>query len=211
MSNRVYAYLRASTKEQDAQRAKQDLTDFAERHGLTIAATFTENESGATLARPELFRLLDIAQPGDVLLLEQIDRLSRLKVEDWQKLKATIQSKGIRVVSLDLPTSHTMATAAPDEFTGRMFDAINNMMIDILAATARKDYTDRKRRQRQGVDKAKDAGKYTGRKINEELHAQIVRLVENGLSQRETAKMLKCALSTVARAMKRHREEEKQG
>ncbi|EGH26525.1 resolvase, partial [Pseudomonas amygdali pv. mori str. 301020] len=34
------------------------------------------------------------------------DRLSRLPVDDWQKLKAAIDSKGLRIVALDLPTSH---------------------------------------------------------------------------------------------------------
>src|SRR5262245_52107677 len=45
--------------------------------GLTIAACYVENESGAKLARPELFRMLADAQPGDILLV-QVDRLSRL-------------------------------------------------------------------------------------------------------------------------------------
>lgn len=42
--------------------------------GLKIAAWYTENESGAKLARPELFRLLNDSQPGDILLTEQVDR-----------------------------------------------------------------------------------------------------------------------------------------
>ncbi len=48
---RLYAYLRASTKDQDAERAKSDLLDFANDKGFTITAWFTENESGATLKR----------------------------------------------------------------------------------------------------------------------------------------------------------------
>jgi DNA invertase Pin-like site-specific DNA recombinase len=79
MSNfRVYAYLRASTKEQDVTRAKDALVKFAQESNLKIATFFTENESGATLNRPELFRLLDIAQTDDILLVEQIDRISSL-------------------------------------------------------------------------------------------------------------------------------------
>ena len=38
-----------------------------------------------------------------------------------------------------------MTTGNGDEFTGRMFDAINGMLLDMLAAIARKDYTDRRR------------------------------------------------------------------
>ena len=50
-----------------------------------------------------------------------------------------------------------MATKAGDEFTGRMFEAINAMLLDMLAAVARKDYDDRRRRQAQGQAKAKGA------------------------------------------------------
>lgn len=60
------AYLRASTKEQDANRAKDDLIAFAKERGLKIAAFYIENESGASLDRPELFRLLSDSQPVSV-------------------------------------------------------------------------------------------------------------------------------------------------
>ncbi|TPU95638.1 recombinase family protein, partial [Acinetobacter baumannii] len=49
----IRAYLRASTKEQDANRAKDELIAFAREHGHKIAAFYTENESGATLERPQ--------------------------------------------------------------------------------------------------------------------------------------------------------------
>ena len=79
---RIYGYLRASTKEQDAGRAKRVLESFAADQNQIVSAWFMENESGATLKRPELFRLLDIAQKGDVLLVEQIDGISRLNEDD---------------------------------------------------------------------------------------------------------------------------------
>jgi len=150
-SFRVYGYLRASTKEQDAARAKDALLQFAANSNLTVASFFIENESGATLDRPELFRLLDIAQPNDILLVEQIGRISRLNDSDWNKLKAIIKSKKLKIVSLDLPTSH-LFVENNDEFTNRMLTAINDLMLDMLAAIARKDYQDRRRRQKEGVN-----------------------------------------------------------
>ena len=72
---RVYGHLRASSKEQDATRAKNALLHFAAISNLTVAAFFIENGSGAKLDRPELFRLLDIAQAGDVIVVEQVDRV----------------------------------------------------------------------------------------------------------------------------------------
>jgi len=70
-------YLRASTKEQDASRAHPQLEAFAAERDLPIVATYVENESGATLKRPELFRLLADCRPGDILLTEQVDSLPR--------------------------------------------------------------------------------------------------------------------------------------
>ena len=63
------------------------------------------------------------SRPGDVLLSEQADRLSRLTATDWQKLRADLDQKQIRVVALDLPTSLMLAAPA-DEFTARMFWAV---------------------------------------------------------------------------------------
>ena len=116
---------------------------------MKIAAYHIENESGASLKRPELFRLLEDSHPGDVLLIEQVDRLSRLGSEDWARLRSELQSRQLRVIALDLPTSWIMARP-DDAFTSRMFEALNAMMLDMLAAIARKDYDDRRRRQNAG-------------------------------------------------------------
>jgi DNA invertase Pin-like site-specific DNA recombinase len=204
---RTYAYLRASTKEQDAGRAKDALLLFANEHDLSISAFFEENESGATLQRPELFRLLEIAQKDDVVLVEQIDRISRLKDDDWYSLKSIIKAKGLRIVSLDLPTSHQFAVVS-DEFTGRMLSAINDLMFDMLAAIARKDYEDRRRRQKEGVVKAKSEGRYPGRPIDVELQLKIEGLLSDKKSYDYIQHILGCSRSTISKVSKKLKREE---
>jgi DNA invertase Pin-like site-specific DNA recombinase len=199
----VRAYLRASTTEQDAQRARSQLVAFAAERGLTIAAWYVENESGSKLARPELFRLLEDAHPGDMLLVEQVDRLSRLTAGDWEKLKAEIASRALRVVALDLPTSWMMATKTPDEFTSRMFASINAMMMDMLAAVARKDYDDRRRRVAEGQTKAKEAGTYKGRPENVIRNAGIASMLDKGMSWTQIQDATGCSRTTIAKIAKR--------
>ncbi|KAL0630312.1 hypothetical protein Q9L58_010841, partial [Maublancomyces gigas] len=75
-----------------------------------------------------------------------------------------------------------------DDFTGRMLAAINTMLLDMLAAVARKDYEDRRRRQEQGISKAKATDAYQGRPVNEDLHKRIKTALAAGLSLRATAK-----------------------
>jgi DNA invertase Pin-like site-specific DNA recombinase len=199
----IRAYLRASTEDQDASRARADLETFASERGLHIAAAYIENESGARLDRPELFRLLADCKPGDVLLVEQVDRLSRLNARDWEKLKAQIGAKRVRVVALDLPTSWAMAQGNGDEFTARMFDAINSMLLDMLAAIARKDYEDRRRRQAQGIAKAKDEGRYRGRPEDEKRNAAIIGMLKAGQSWSSIVAGTGCSRSTLSRLAKR--------
>ncbi len=199
----VRAYLRASTEDQNASRARETLEGFAMDKGAKVASWYIENASGTKTDRTELARLIDDAQPGDILLIEQVDRLTRLTKSDWDKLKAAIQNAGLRVVSLDLPTSHTaMTVSASDDFTGRMLDAVNAMLLDMLAAVARKDYDDRRRRQAEGIARAKAQGIYKGRPVDEALHQKIRELREKGFSIRKTAELAGCGASTVQRALK---------
>jgi DNA invertase Pin-like site-specific DNA recombinase len=197
----IRAYLRASTSEQDASRAKEALVAFAAEQGHKIAAFYTENESGTRLDRPELFRLLEDSHEGDVLLIEGVDRLSRLTQPDWDLLKAKIAAKRVTVVSLDLSTSHAALkpTQGMDDFTKGMIAAVNGMLLDMLAVVARKDYEDRRRRQAEGIEKAKQGGAYKGRQVDKELRDRIAILLKDGKSIRGVAHMLECSTTTVQR------------
>tara|TARA_B110000008_G_scaffold175906_1_gene175482 strand:+ start:249 stop:884 length:636 start_codon:yes stop_codon:yes gene_type:complete len=205
----IFGYLRASTVEQDAERAKKTLSNFVEQRGLRVAAWYIEQQSGASLQRPKLLQLLSDARKGDVILIEQIDRLSRLNEASWSQLKEMLYEKELKVISLDLPTSHiALAPEISDEFTSSMIKAINNMMMDMLAAISRKDYEDRRRRQKEGIEKAKEMGKYLGRRPNLELHEQIYKLrVLKEMSIHETAKFVGVSPRTVVRVVKRMRAE----
>jgi DNA invertase Pin-like site-specific DNA recombinase len=170
---------------------------------LKVAAWYVENESGAKLARPELFRLLSDAHEGDILLVEQVDRLSRLTAKDWERLKAELAQHKVRVVALDLPTSWMMANAKADAFTVRMFDAINQMMLDMLAAVARKDYEDRRRRQAEGQARAKAEGRYKGRPEDVKRNSGITQMLKSGLSWSQIQAATGCSRATVAKLSKR--------
>lgn len=209
----VRAYLRASTKEQDAGRAKQELATFAKERGLKIAAYYVENVSGASLARPELVRLLSDCEEGDILLVEQVDRLSRLNAADWDHLKGEIKRRRIKVVALDLQTSWQMANTDPDDFTVRMFESLNGMLLDMLAAIARKDYEDRRKRQAQGIKKAKEQDEkrdkeervYRGRRENKERNTAILKMLKGGQSWSSIVAATGASRSTLARLAKRGR------
>lgn len=114
-------------------------------HNVIICNYYAENESGARLERPELFRLLNDSRPGDVLLIEDVDRLSRLKGDEWEKLKAIIRQRGVWVVAVNVPTTWQHLSPRANEFDSRMFAAINDMF---SAQASRKSVVSGRRRTR---------------------------------------------------------------
>ncbi|WP_455865663.1 recombinase family protein [Pantoea agglomerans] len=199
----VRAYLRASTTEQDATRALDTINSFATDRGLSICNYYIENESGSRLERPELFRLLKDCQPGDIMLVEDVDRLSRLTGEDWNSLKKMIRQKDIRVVAVNVPT--TWLSSSTNDFDSRMFAAINDMLLDMLAAVARRDYEQRKVRQKQGIEKARSEGKYRGRQVNQSRYDAINKLLASGSSWSQVQKIMGCSRGTISNAIKKGR------
>ena len=70
-------YLRVSTDEQDLAR-QEAIVAGARAAGYYVAAVYREKASGARADRPELLRMIDDLQPGEVVVAEKIDRISRL-------------------------------------------------------------------------------------------------------------------------------------
>lgn len=149
--------------------------------------------------------LLDIAEKGDVLLVESVDGLSRLSQADWDTLKATIKTKGLRLVVADLPTSHMLVEAKG--ITGQIMDVINNMLIDLMATMARLDQEKRVERIKQGLENKKAADpewKPSGKGRNAAKWSEVQALMQKHptMSADQIAKLADCGVATVYRIKK---------
>jgi DNA invertase Pin-like site-specific DNA recombinase len=192
----IRIYVRASTKDQDAKRALSDLIAFSKSYHDNHAE-YIENYSGTKLNRPTLNKLLDDANQGDILLVESVDRLSRLSQDDFAILKQRIKDKGLRLVVADLPTTHTIN----DGMTGEILNVVNNMLIDLLATMAKLDNDKRRERIKQGL--ANSGYKPSGKKANKEKHKRIRELAsQNNMTKEEIAKACGVGVATVYRVLK---------
>jgi DNA invertase Pin-like site-specific DNA recombinase len=84
-----------------------------------------------------------------------------------------------------------------------MLDALNGMMLNVLAAVARKDYEDRRRRQAQGQAKAKVDGRYTGHKENTARNTGIASMLKAGSSWSQIQAATGCSRATIVKIAKR--------
>mgnify|MGYP003590873997 FL=1 len=193
----VRIYVRASTKDQNAERALADLIKFSKSYSKKNES-YIENFSGTKLDRPQLTKLLNEAKQGDILLVESVDRLSRLSQDDFATLKQLIKDKGLRLVVADLPTTHTISN---DSMTSEILRVVNDMLIDLLATMAKLDNDKRKERIKQGL--ALSGYKPTGKKANTAKHNRILELANNGnMTKDEIAKAVGVGVATVYRVLK---------
>ncbi|MDP4544571.1 recombinase family protein [Psychrobacter faecalis] len=192
----VRIYVRASTKDQDAKRALSDLISFSQSYDDNYAE-YIENFSGTKLDRPVLAKLLKDADQGDILLVESVDRLSRLSQDDFAILKQRIKDKGLRLVVADLPTTHMVSKG----MTGEILTVINHMLIDLLATMAKLDNDKRRERIKQGL--VNSGYKPTGKKANVAKHNRIRELdSQNNMTKEEIAKAVGVGVATVYRVLK---------
>ncbi|MET2973424.1 recombinase family protein, partial [Vibrio harveyi] len=115
---------------------------FAEQKGVRIASFYIENASGAHADRAELERLITDSHRGDVILIEKVDRLSRLPYQQWKKLKAKLMEAGLHIVVVDQPMTHGVLTGNED--ASMLSKVLTEFMIDLAAAMARDDYETRR-------------------------------------------------------------------
>lgn len=196
-------YLRVSTDDQDLAR-QADIEAAADAAGYYIARVYREHASGARADRPELQRMISDLRPGDVVIAESMDRISRLPLDEAEQLIARIRATGARL-SVPGVVDLSDLVAESDGIQRIVLEAVQNMLLKIALQSARDDYEMRRRRQRQGIELAKSSGRYTGRKTNETVHARIVALRSGNTSVAETAKLAGCSQSQVKRVWAMHR------
>lgn len=190
-------YLRVSTATQDLAR-QEDIVSEAKAAGYYIAGIYREKASGARADRVELLRMIDDLQPGEAVVAEKIDRISRLPLGDAEKLVASIRSKGARLAVPGVVDLEELAAGAHG-MARIVLESVQEMLLRLALQMAHDDYEDRRERQRQGIRLARAAGKYAGRKPDTAMHARIAALRAGGNSIAETARLAGCSVSQVKR------------
>ncbi|WP_271085674.1 recombinase family protein [Brevundimonas sp. NIBR11] len=147
---------------------------------------FAEKRSGTTRAeRVELEAALRFVRKGDVLLVSKLDRLAR-SVNDLSSIVADLDRRGVGFKVMDQAIDTTTSN-------GRL-------MLNMLAAFAEFETDLRAERQRDGIEKAKAEGRYTGRPATIKRDA-VRSLRAEGLGPSEIAKRLGIGRASVYRLL----------
>lgn len=178
-------YVRVSSVDQNTER---------QLVGISLDKCFEDRVSGKDTNRPQLMSCLEYVREGDTLHVHSIDRLAR-SLQDLQDLVNKLLAKGV-VVRFHKENLTFQNHGIQDPFAKLLFQ--------VLGSFAEFERNIIRERQREGIERAKLAGKYKhgkgGRK--QEIDRQKVReLKDNGVPLRKIAEQLGCSLSSVQRCL----------
>lgn len=157
---------RVSTKEQNPQRQ----IDAFHAAGIEDRYIFIDKctgNKGNLDKREEYMRARAIVRRGDEVWLDSLDRLGRDTREIEQEWRYFTEEVGCYMVVMDMPLLDTR----PREGISDFGEVVAKIALAIFAWKAQKETEDRRRRQRGGIEAAKRAGKYKGRKpVEVDIH-----------------------------------------
>lgn len=155
MNNKIFYYVRVSSKEQNLDRQIEAFRKL----GAEDREIVCDKESGKDFNRRG-YQALKTAmlRSGDTLIVKSLDRLSRNKADIKNELQY-FKDNNIRLKVIDLPTT-MMDLPEGQEW---VFDMVNNILIEVLRTIAEQERQTIRKRQREGIDAAKVKGKHLGR------------------------------------------------
>jgi len=183
-SEKVYGYIRVSTKEQNEDRQYIAMLEF----GVKNRDIYMDKQSGKDFNRPAYKRVLRLLKPGDVLVVKSIDRLGRNYEEIIEQWRIITKMIGAAIVVLDMPLLDTRQK--DKDLTGTF---ISDLVLQILSYVAQTEREFMRQRQAEGIAAARAKGVRFGRPPMPKPPAfEMFRRewVNNEISAREAARCL---------------------
>ncbi|MCO5497099.1 recombinase family protein [Enterococcus innesii] len=188
-------YARVSSREQNLER------QFEMLKKAEVEKIFSDKLSGKDNNRPKIQELLNYIREDDIIVVSELDRLGRNNKE-VTNIMDQIQDKGATLEILNLPS----LSGIKDDNLRRL---LNNLIIELFKYTAENERKQIRERQRQGIELAKEKGKYKGRpfayssdssdKQKRVTYEKIVEMLEKDVPITQISKELDVARNTIYR------------
>ena len=158
-----FAYARVSTDEQETERQKQAIKEYCPE--IEEKDIFIDKATGKNFDRPSYQLMKSIIERVSTeenqveLIIEEFDRLGRNKQQIQEELR-WFKEHHTRVRILNLPT--TLVDVPGD--SSYLLEMVQNILIEVMGTIAEEELRMRKKRQMEGIEIARQQGKYRGRK-----------------------------------------------
>ena len=163
-------------------------------NAIGVQTLFTDTLTSIDGERPEFKRLMDSVKAGDTIVVERIDRFAR-NTRHFLEMTQDLNRKGVclKVLGIQLDTATENG----------------QLMLAMLRAIAEFERSVLLERQKEGIEKAKLAGKFKGRKATARAKAdKVMKLLDKGMTRQQIADKLKIGVASVYRILRDAKEDE---
>lgn len=148
MRNKVYGYVRVSTREQNIERQLIALTEA----GIEKENIYIDKQSGKNFERPAYAKMISLIQKGDLIIIKSIDRLGRNYQEIMEQWRIITKEKNADIRIQDMPLLDTTKTK---DLLGTF---ISDVVLQLLSFVAENERDNIRQRQAEGIAAAKARG-----------------------------------------------------
>lgn len=193
MKEKIYGYIRVSTKEQKEDRQKIALLEY----GVPEKNLRVDKQSGKDFNRPQYRKLVRELKKGDLLVIKSIDRLGRNYEEILEQWRVITKEKQADITVLDMRLLNTRQTGR--DLTGTF---VADLVLQILSYVAETERESIRQRQKEGIVAAKLRGVRFGRPrkaVPKEFELRKREWEEKKISSRQAARLLGISQDTFLR------------
>ena len=166
MENKVFGYVRVSSKQQNLDRQIESIKEYCKNNNLELSERdlFLEKVSGKNFERDEYKILKRSLRSGDTLVIKELDRLGRNKEAIQEEIK-WFKDNGIILRILDIPTTLIDYSCYDNTMAKAIMEMVNNILIEVLGTIAQEERNKIRQRQMEGIQalKNRNNGKGIGR------------------------------------------------
>ncbi len=175
----IFNYIRVSTILQNTERQLND---------VSCDRVYLDKLSGKDTNRPQFQLMMSNLRSGDVVNVHSLDRVGR-NTKDILGIVETIKEIGATIKFFKENLT----------FDGSKNDLYSDLMLTILSGFATFERNIILERQREGIEIAKQKGKYKGgkQKFKSSDKEEIKKLIENGISISEISRIMNCSRPTI--------------
>ena len=199
----VRIYIKAAKNQEDIAQ-QEGLVMMVNAQGYAVSDIYLEQVKDGT-NRPALAKLLRDLEPGEIVVFENLEHISRLPME---KLEALLEGVRSKKASIAIPGLIDLEPDSCDqaEIKGLVFRTRQELLQDVILYIARKEYGERRRRQMEGIERAKSKGNYKGKQANLEKHRRVLELRRTtNMTLKEIAEQVGLSTSMVPKIIAKYR------
>ena len=194
---KLIAYIRVSKESEDPKNQEYAILKYAAAKGHQIIDTIVDIESGATLERKGIRKILELLDNEEVngIIVYSLDRLAR-SLWDLSQVVKVIENRGKVLISIR------------EEWLNTIDPNIRKLIIAILGWAGEMERKFVSERTKLALERLKAQGKKLGRptKLTPEVRLKLLKLLEKGLSLKDISRILGIGYSTVRKYVREDRE-----